>query len=92
MIIKNFEAYKINLKEYNYFLFYGENSGHKKEIIELLLKKKGIDKMTYTENEVLNNSEEFLNSITSRSFFKKSKIINLFEKKKKFNMCPILSR
>ena len=75
MIIKNFEAYKINLKEYNYFLFYGENSGHKKEIIELLLKKKGIDKITYTENEVLNNSEEFLNSIISKSFFETEKFI-----------------
>ena len=75
MIIKNFEAYKINLKEYNYFLFYGENSGHKKEIIELLLKKKRIDKITYTENEVLNNSEEFLNSMISKSFLKQKNLL-----------------
>ena len=75
MIIKNYEAFKIDLKEYNYFLFYGENPGHKKEIIELLLKNKGVDKITYAENEVLNNSEEFLNSITSRSFFETEKFI-----------------
>ena len=44
MIIKNFEAYKIDFNKYNYFLFYGENTGHKKEIIELLLKKKELIK------------------------------------------------
>ena len=33
MIIKSFEILKIDLKERNFFLFYGENEGHKKEII-----------------------------------------------------------
>ena len=34
MIIKSFELNKIDLKKNNFFLFYGENEGLKKEIIE----------------------------------------------------------
>ena len=34
MILKSFEIEKINISKNNYYLFYGENSGYKKEIIE----------------------------------------------------------
>ena len=34
MIIKSFELNKIDLKKNNFFLFYGENEGLKKEIID----------------------------------------------------------
>ena len=34
MILKSFEIEKIDIKKYNYYLFYGENPGFKKEIIE----------------------------------------------------------
>ena len=34
MISKSFEFKKININNYNYYLFYGENNGLKKEIIE----------------------------------------------------------
>ena len=34
MILKAFEIEKINIYKNNYYLFYGENSGFKKEIIE----------------------------------------------------------
>ena len=30
MILKSFEIEKIDIKKYNYYLFYGENSGFKK--------------------------------------------------------------
>ena len=34
MIQKAFEINKINLKKYNFYLFYGENEGYKNEIIK----------------------------------------------------------
>ena len=37
MIVKYHEVSKIDLKKYNYFLFYGDNEGLKEEIIEKIL-------------------------------------------------------
>ena len=34
MIIKSFELDKINVKNSNFYLFYGENEGYKNEAIE----------------------------------------------------------
>ena len=34
MIFKSFEFKKINTKEYCFYLFYGENNGLKKELID----------------------------------------------------------
>ena len=65
MIIKSFELDRSNLEKYNFFLFYGENSGHKEEIIQKIVQKIKIEKMTYFENEILSNSEIFFNSLTS---------------------------
>ena len=39
MIVKNFELNKINLEKYNLFLFYGENEGHKNEVINNIFNK-----------------------------------------------------
>ena len=39
MILKSFEFKKINIKKYNFYLFYGENDGLKKEIIDINFKK-----------------------------------------------------
>jgi len=44
MIIRSSELAKINLKEIQFYLLYGENEGHKKEVIEEKFKK------TYTNN------------------------------------------
>ena len=33
MIYKAFEVEKINLNKYNIYLFYGENEGHKNEVL-----------------------------------------------------------
>ena len=40
MIIKNFELDKINIKNFNLFLFYGDNQGFKDEIVEKICQQK----------------------------------------------------
>ena len=75
MIIKSFELNRTSLEKYNFFLFYGENNGHKEEIIQKIVQKIKIEKMTYFENEILSNSEVFFNSLISKSFFETEKLI-----------------
>jgi DNA polymerase-3 subunit delta len=84
MIIKSFELDRSNLEKYNFFLFYGENSGHKEEIIQKIVQKIKIEKMTYFENEILSNSEIFFNSLTSKSFFETDKLIVISKVTDKF--------
>ena len=75
MIIKNFELDKINIKNFNLFLFYGDNQGFKDEIVEKICQQKNLKKTLYFEKEVLSNTENFLNSISTKSFFENEKII-----------------
>ena len=75
MIIKNFELDKINIKNFNLFLLYGDNQGFKDEIVEKICQQKRLKKTLYFEKEVLSNIENFLNSISTRSFFENEKII-----------------
>ena len=76
MIIKSFELNKINLKKNNFFLFYGENEGLKKEIIESNFKNNYPKKtFYYDESEVLNNKGNFFEEILSKSFFENEKLI-----------------
>ena len=75
MIIKNFELDKIDIKNFNLFLFYGDNQGFKDEIVEKICQQKNLKKTLYFEKEVLSNTENFLNSISTRSFFENEKII-----------------
>ena len=76
MIIKSFELNKINLEKNNFFLLYGENEGLKNEIIKKKFEKKFDQNIyRYDEKEILNNEENFLNSITSKSFFDNIKLI-----------------
>ena len=75
MIIKNFELDKINIKNFNLFLFYGDNQGFKDEIVEKICQQKNLKKTLYFEKEVLSDSENFLNSISTKSFFENEKII-----------------
>jgi len=76
MIIKFFELEKVDLKAKQFFLLYGENQGLKNEIIEKKFKK-NYSKNTYNyeENDVLNNKENFFNTILSKSFFENEKLI-----------------
>ena len=75
MIVKSFELDKIKLQT-QFFLFYGENQGHKNEIIknkfQIRYKK---NTYHYDENEILNNKENFFNNILSKSFFEDEKLI-----------------
>ena len=76
MIIKSFELSKINVKSSNFYLFYGENEGHKNEAIEKVFNiniSKNIYK--YEEKEILDNFEHFFESILSESLFEKEKLI-----------------
>ena len=76
MIIKSFELDKINVKNSNFYLFYGENEGYKNEAIENIFKiniSKSIYR--YEEKEILDNFESFFESIQSKSFFEKEKLI-----------------
>ena len=76
MIIKSFEHQKIDLNKYNFFLLYGENEGHKKQIIEQKFKKFYSENIySYDENEIINNQEIFFNNIFSKSFFENEKLI-----------------
>ena len=76
MIIKSFEIDKINLKNNHYFLFYGENQGHKSEILEKKFKKNYSENIyTYEESEITSNEEDFFNTILTKSFFEKKKLI-----------------
>jgi len=76
MIIKSYEVSKINLKKNLFYLFYGENEGYKKQIIEEKFKKIYIKNVhTYEENEILQNQENFFNTILTKSFFENEKLI-----------------
>ena len=74
MIIKSYEINKIKDKNFSYFLFYGKNQGLKTEAINYLLKDEvSIDK--YEESEVLEKSNEFYDSLLSKSLFSEKKNI-----------------
>ena len=76
MIIKSFELNKVDLKKNNFFLFYGENEGLKKETIENNFKNNYPKKtFYYDESEVLNNKGNFFEEILSKSFFENEKLI-----------------
>jgi len=76
MIIKSFELNKINLEEKKFFLLYGENQGHKIEIIEKKFKKNFNESVYfYEEGEILNNEQNFFSNILSKSFFESKKLI-----------------
>ncbi len=74
MIVKSLEINKKKLDNYKYFLFYGENEGFKEEsLISITKNKKNINH--YLENEILNNEENFLETLMSKSFFDNEKVI-----------------
>ena len=76
MIFKAYELEKVNLKEIKYFLLYGENQGHKSEIIEKKFKSNFPESFnSYEEKEIIDNRENFFNEILTKSFFEKEKLI-----------------
>jgi DNA polymerase-3 subunit delta len=74
MILKSFEIKKINLNIHHLVLFYGKNEGLKNEALDSLIKdKKNISK--YEEKEILDNENNFIENILSKSLFEQKKFI-----------------
>ena len=76
MIIKSFEINKIKLNNHKFYLFYGDNEGLKEETIKDLFEKNYLNKIyRYEEKEILDNINDFFNSILTKSFFDNEKLI-----------------
>ena len=85
MITKSYEFKKnipILLKN-NFFLFYGENFGLKKDLKNFLSNElqrdNNIENISFYESDIFNNTENFYNSIYSGSLFSSKKIITINE-------------
>ena len=74
MIIKSFEIDKKKLSDQDFFLIYGENEGHKKEIIKIIKNKLKRDIESYDETQILNNNELFYEKVFNQSLFEKEKM------------------
>ena len=74
MILKSYEIKKLNLNDNKFILFYGKNEGFKNEAINNLIKDKN-EISNYDEKEILENQDNFLENILSKSLFEKEKII-----------------
>jgi len=73
MILKNYEINKI--ENINHFiLFYGKNEGLKKEALNILIKNKN-NISNYDEKEILDNENNFIESILSKSLFEQEKTV-----------------
>jgi len=81
MIIKSYEIEKKSLtKKYNFFLFYGENIGLKNDLKNSLKKDysknpENYEEFIFYEDEIIENEENFYNTILSDSLFSKNKLI-----------------
>tara|TARA_B100001057_G_scaffold49422_1_gene44051 strand:+ start:179 stop:1177 length:999 start_codon:yes stop_codon:yes gene_type:complete len=75
MISKYYEIEKFKNKT-NYFLFYGENDGQKQDVILANFSRFTRENTyKYTEKDVIENKQIFLENIYSKSFFEKEKLI-----------------
>ena len=76
MIIKSFELNKLKLDNYNFYLFYGDNEGLKEETIKYSFEKNYVNLIhRYEEKEILDNINNFFNSVLTKSFFDNEKLI-----------------
>ena len=66
MIIKSFEANKINISKNNIILMYGKNEGFKRQLTDKISSKFN-EIETYEEKEVLDYSNNFLENILNKS-------------------------
>ena len=74
MITKSHELNKINFNQSPFILLYGKNEGFKDQAIKQILKNK-TRISNYEEKEVLEHSNNFLESIFSKSLFESEKIL-----------------
>ena len=76
MILKSYEVSKINIDKNNLILFYGQNQGFKEdEISKILNTNKDSHVAKYNEKQILEDTENFFNSILSKSLFENKKIV-----------------
>jgi DNA polymerase III subunit delta len=74
MIFKSHDLKKSNLGLNKIFLFYGKNEGLKNEALNILVKDKN-KILNYEEKEIINNENNFIENILSKSLFEQEKII-----------------
>ncbi len=76
MIIKSSEFQKINLDKYKIILLYGKNNGFKNQVINFL-KKNQKEISNFDERDILENENQFLENMLSKSLFADDKLIIL---------------
>lgn len=94
MIIKFYDLKK-NLKQNKFFLLYGSNKGLIEETIKNILKPGLTGNIyTYDESEILNDIENFKETIFNKSFFENEKliIVNRVSEKIKIIMEEIIEK
>ena len=76
MIIKSFELEKLVSSNLNIHLIYGNNEGIKQDIIRnFYTKNYQGEVLKYDEQEILNNKDEFISSLLTKSLFESEKLI-----------------
>ena len=76
MIIKSFELEKLRSLKLNIHLIYGNNEGIKQDIINnFYIKSFNGEILKYEEQEILNNKENFISTLLTKSLFEESKLI-----------------
>ena len=92
MIIKSFEIKKINLNKNPFILLYGKNEGLKSQVKQELLKNKTIT-LNYEEKEVIDNSNDFTESLYTKSLFEDEKTVHLHSHNPKQNkVCQLFEK
>jgi len=76
MLIKSYELKNFKIKDINYYLFYGSNTGLIEETINKVFKPHFPKNITnYDENDLLNNIHNFKEIVFNKSFFDDEKFI-----------------
>ena len=73
MILKSYEITNINLHKNNLVLFYGKNEALKDQAIKLINKNRQI--FIFDEKEILENQNNFLETVTNKSLFEEQRTI-----------------
>jgi len=75
-VILKFYELKNSLKDKNFFLFYGKNSGLIEETINITIKPNTSKNIyNYDEKEIIDNTDSFKETILNNSFFENDKLI-----------------
>lgn len=69
MILKNFEINNLDINKNNLILLHGDSEGAKNEAISKIISNSPKKILKYEEKEILDDKEEFINKILSKSLF-----------------------